>query len=143
VVPAGAAPAPQDHVRVVRAELLDWQLAFFQQDGRLAAGGPQDAGIKLGPVASSIATNSGRLMTGALIDGERRGAVLADLAIGRMRPKIPYQPMTLGMFDSAERTGGHPAALVSMPLGSGGLFDGDGGTGSASWCFTMVYQYLR
>jgi transposase len=43
----------------------------------------QDAGIKTGSVASSIATKSGRAMTGSLIDGERRGAVLADLALGR------------------------------------------------------------
>ena len=48
---------------------------------------PQD-GIKMDSVASSIATKSGRAMTGALIDGERRGTVLAELAKGKMRAKI-------------------------------------------------------
>jgi transposase len=55
----------------------------------------QDAGIKIDPVASSIATKSGRLMIEALIDGERRRAVLADLAIGKMRKKIPDLLMAL------------------------------------------------
>ena len=48
----------------------------------------QDAGIKLDSVAWSVSTKSGRLMIEALIGGERRGAVLAELAIGRMRRKI-------------------------------------------------------
>jgi transposase len=45
----------------------------------------ESAGIKLGSVASSITGTSATAMIEALIDGERRGAVLADLAIGRMR----------------------------------------------------------
>ncbi len=40
----------------------------------------QDAGIKIDSVASSIATKSGRAMIEALIDGERRGPVLAERA---------------------------------------------------------------
>ena len=48
----------------------------------------QDAGIKIDSVASSIATRSGRAMIEALIDGERRGPVLAQLAKGKMRTKI-------------------------------------------------------
>jgi hypothetical protein len=36
-------------------------------------------------VASDITGKSATLMIDALIDGERRGSVLADLAIGRMR----------------------------------------------------------
>ena len=39
-------------------------------------------------MASSIATKSGRAMIEALIDGERRGPVLAQLAKGTMRAKI-------------------------------------------------------
>jgi transposase len=71
----------------------------------------QDAGIKLDSVASSIATKSGRLMIEALIDGERRGAVLADLAIGRMRPKIPDLSMALeGRFEE------HHAMLCRLHL---------------------------
>jgi transposase len=45
----------------------------------------ESAGIKLGSVASDITGTSATAMIEALIDGERRGAVLADLAIGRMR----------------------------------------------------------
>ena len=40
-------------------------------------------------VATDILGVSGRAMLGALIDGERDVEVLADLARGRMRPKIP------------------------------------------------------
>ena len=45
----------------------------------------ESAGIKLGSVASDITGVSATAMIDALIDGERRGGVLADLAIGRMR----------------------------------------------------------
>jgi len=45
----------------------------------------ESAGIKLGSVASDLSGKSATLMIEALIDGERRGGVLADLAIGRMR----------------------------------------------------------
>jgi transposase len=49
----------------------------------------QDAGIKLTSVASKVLTQSGRAMIEALIAGERDGAKLAELAKGKMRPKIP------------------------------------------------------
>jgi transposase len=45
----------------------------------------ESAGIKLGSVASEITGVSATAMIEALIDGERRGGVLADLAKGRMR----------------------------------------------------------
>jgi transposase len=45
----------------------------------------ESAGIKLGSVASSITGVSATAMIDALIDGERRGQVLANLARGRMR----------------------------------------------------------
>ncbi len=45
----------------------------------------ESAGIKLGSVASSITGASATAMIDSLIDGERRGGVLADLAKGRMR----------------------------------------------------------
>jgi transposase len=71
----------------------------------------QDAGIKLDSVAWSVSTKSGRLMIEALIDGERRGAVLADLAIGRMRRKIPELSMALeGRFEE------HHAMLCRLHL---------------------------
>ncbi|MET3932289.1 transposase [Arthrobacter sp. OAP107] len=49
----------------------------------------EDACIKLSSVASEITGRSGRLMLQALIDGESDPAVLAELAHGRMRAKIP------------------------------------------------------
>ncbi|MEQ4718047.1 IS110 family transposase [Nonomuraea sp. B19D2] len=71
----------------------------------------QDAGIKLDSVASSIATVSGRHMIEALIDGERRGADLAELALGNMRTKIPNLSMALeGRFDE------HPALICRLHL---------------------------
>jgi transposase len=48
----------------------------------------QDAGIKLTSVASKVLTQSGRAMIEGLIAGEHDGAVLAELAKGKMRPKI-------------------------------------------------------
>src|SRR6266705_2865964 len=45
----------------------------------------ESAGIKLDSVVSDLTGKSATLMVEALIDGERRGQVLADLAIGRMR----------------------------------------------------------
>jgi len=45
----------------------------------------ESAGIKLSSVASDINGKSGTAMIEALIDGERRGTVLADLAKGRLR----------------------------------------------------------
>jgi len=49
----------------------------------------QDAGIKLSSVASRVLSMSGRNMVEALIAGERDTAVLAEMAIGRMRNKLP------------------------------------------------------
>lgn len=49
----------------------------------------QDAGIKLTSVASKLMTKSGRKMIEALISGETHPEVLAELAEGKMRPKIP------------------------------------------------------
>jgi transposase len=48
----------------------------------------QDAGLKLSSVASNILGVSGRAMLEALAAGERDPEVLADLAKGRLRPKI-------------------------------------------------------
>src|SRR5262249_61460636 len=45
----------------------------------------ESAGIKLDPVVSDLTGKSATLMIEALIDGERRGQILAGLAMGRMR----------------------------------------------------------
>lgn len=49
----------------------------------------EDAGIKLDSVASDVLGVSGRAMIAALIAGERDPAVLADLAKGVLRNKVP------------------------------------------------------
>ena len=71
----------------------------------------QDAGIKIDSVASSVATKSGRAMIEALIDGERRPAVLADLAKGKMRAKIPDLALAL-----EGRFGDHHALMCLLHL---------------------------
>jgi transposase len=48
----------------------------------------QDAGIKLSSVASEVWSASSRKIIEALIAGERNPVVLANLVLGRMRPKI-------------------------------------------------------
>jgi transposase len=47
----------------------------------------EDANLKLGSVASDVLGVSGRAMLRALIDGQTDAAVLADLAVGRLRAK--------------------------------------------------------
>jgi len=68
-------------------------------------------GIKIDSVASSIATKSGRAMIEALIDGERRGPVLAELAKGKMRAKIADLSMAL-----EGRFGDHHALMCRLHL---------------------------
>lgn len=48
----------------------------------------QDACVKISSVASEVWSKSSRRMIEALIAGERDPGVLAELALGRMRPKI-------------------------------------------------------
>ena len=61
----------------------------------------EDAGVKLSSVASSVLTKSGREMIDALVEGQRDPAVLAEMARGRMRAKIPeLQDALAGRFNS-------------------------------------------
>jgi transposase len=62
-------------------------------------------------VASSITTKSGVAMIEALNGGERRGKVLADLAKGTMRSKIPDPSMAL-----EGRFGDHHALMCRLHL---------------------------
>jgi transposase len=71
----------------------------------------EDAGIKIDSVASSLTTVSARHMIEALIAGERDERVLADLARGSMRKKIPDLSMAL-----AGRFKAHHATLARMHL---------------------------
>lgn len=61
----------------------------------------EDAGVKLSSVASSVLTKSGREMIDALIAGQRDPAVLAEMAKGRMRSKIPeLEDVLAGRFNA-------------------------------------------
>src|SRR5438876_4092132 len=60
----------------------------------------EDTGIKLGCVATNILGASGRAMLGALISGTTDPELLAELARGRLRQKIPALREALqGRFD--------------------------------------------
>ena len=80
----------------------------------------ESAGIKLGSVASSITGTASTAMIEALTGGERRGQVLADLAIGRMRAagKLADLPVAL-----AGRFTGHHALLCRLHRDRIAVFD--------------------
>ena len=71
----------------------------------------ESAGIKLGSVASDITGKSATAMIEALIDGERRGQVLADLAIGRMRTAGKLADLSMAL---SGRFTGHHAMLCRL-----------------------------
>ena len=71
----------------------------------------EDAGIKLDSVASDVLGVSGRAMLKALVAGERDPKVLAELARGRLRSKLPELRRALrGRFSD------HHALLVRLAL---------------------------
>jgi transposase len=71
----------------------------------------EDAGVKLSSVASNVLGVSGRLMLEALCQGTDDPAVLAELARGRLRSKLPALRRALeGRFR------GHHAFLVTQIL---------------------------
>jgi transposase len=61
----------------------------------------EDTGIKLGAVASNVIGKSGRDMLDALVTGTTDPAVLADLARGQLRKKIPaLKEALVGRFEA-------------------------------------------
>ena len=71
----------------------------------------EDASIRLGSVAADVLGVSGRAMLRALLAGERDPGVLAELARGRLRNKLPELREALrGRFS------GHHALLVRLAL---------------------------
>jgi transposase len=80
----------------------------------------ESAGIKLGSVASDITGKSATAMIEALIDGERRGGVLADLALGRMRTAGKLADLSMAL---AGRFTDHHALLCRLHLDRIAAFD--------------------
>lgn len=112
-IPPADIKAARDVIRY-RTKVVQSRTSELQRLGNVL----QDAGIKIDSVASSIATKSGRAMIEALIDGERRPAVLADLAMGKMRSKIPDLAMAL-----EGRFGDHHALMCRLHLDHIGYLD--------------------
>jgi transposase len=105
-IPPADIKAARDVIRY-RTKVVQSRTSEIQRLGNAL----QDAGIKLDSVASSIATKSGRAMIEALIDGERRPAVLAELSLGRMRAKLPDLARAL-----EGRFGDHHALMCRLHL---------------------------
>jgi transposase len=82
-IPPAEIKAARDVLRY-RTKLVQEHTSELQRLGNVL----QDAGVKIDSVASSLTTKSARAMVEALIDGERRPRVLAELALGRMRAKL-------------------------------------------------------
>ena len=105
-IPPADIKSARDVIRY-RTKVVQSRTSELQRLGNVL----QDAGIKIDSVASSIATKSGRAMIEALIDGERRPQVLADLALGKMRSKIPDLALAL-----EGRFGDHHALMCRLHL---------------------------
>ncbi len=137
LIPPADIKAARDVIRY-RRKLVEHRTSKLQRLGNVL----QDAGIKADSVASSVTPKSVRAMVEALIDGERRPAVLADLARGSMRSKIPDLQRALeGRFDD------HHALMCRLHLAH---LDHDvltasdfwGGAGSAA-CQGFITQLGR
>ncbi|MFN2609184.1 MAG: transposase, partial [Acidimicrobiales bacterium] len=71
----------------------------------------EDAGVKLDSVATDVLGKAARNMLEALISGEREPEVLAQMALTRMRPKIPeLRKAMVGRFEE------HHGLLLRMHL---------------------------
>jgi transposase len=81
-------PKPQRQLRTL-TRYRKTQIAERQREANRLHKALEDTGIKLGCVASDILGVSGRAMLDALIAGTTDPEVLADLAKGRLRAKLP------------------------------------------------------
>jgi transposase len=96
----------RDYTRL-RTDLTEERSRHVQRVEKLL----EDALIKLSSVATNIMGKSGRAMIEALIAGERDPDVLAELALGKMRPKrSALRDALTGRFDE------HHAELCRMLL---------------------------
>jgi transposase len=104
---------PPRDIRELR-DLTRYRKALIQErtrEGQRLDKVLQDAGIKLSSVASDVLGVSGRAMLAGLVQGTRDPAVLAELAKGQLRKKLPQLREAL-----AGRFRGHHALLVGELL---------------------------
>ncbi|MCA1698202.1 MAG: IS110 family transposase [Actinobacteria bacterium] len=93
-------PKPQRRLRT-RTRYRKTQIAERQREANRLHKALEDTGIKLDCVASNILGASGRAMLDALVAGTTDPAVLADLAQGKLRAKIPALKEALeGRFEA-------------------------------------------
>jgi transposase len=81
-------PPPQRDLRELtrqRRQLIQAKAAVANRIQKIL----EDANIKLGSVATDVLGKSGRAMLRAIIAGQDDPAVLAELALGKLRVKIP------------------------------------------------------
>jgi transposase len=96
-IPAAEVAALRQRTRY-RKKLIEQRTSELQRLAKVL----EDGGIKIDSVASTLTTVSARDMIEALIGGERDPAVLAGLARGVMRRKIPELEMACdGRFTAA------------------------------------------
>jgi transposase len=96
----------RDYTRL-RVDLVEDRTRHKQRVEKLL----EDSLIKLSTVATDIFGKSGRAMLDALIAGERDPEVLAERALGKMRPKrAALKEALTGRFDA------HHAELIGMLL---------------------------
>ncbi|MGZ6670259.1 MAG: IS110 family RNA-guided transposase [Solirubrobacteraceae bacterium] len=93
-------PKPQRRLRTL-TRYRKTQIAERQREANRLHKALEDTGIKLDCVASDILGKSGRAMLDALVAGTTDPDVLADLALGKLRAKIPALREALrGRFES-------------------------------------------
>jgi transposase len=93
-------PKPQRRLRTL-TRYRKTQIAERQREANRLHKALEDTGIKLDCVASNILGKSGRAMLDALVAGTTDPAILADLAQGKLRVKIPALKEALeGRFEA-------------------------------------------
>jgi transposase len=93
-------PKPQRRLRTL-TRYRKTQIAERQREANRLHKALEDTGIKLDCVASNILGKSGRAMLDALVAGTTDPEVLADLAQGKLRAKIPVLREALeGRFEA-------------------------------------------
>jgi transposase len=103
-------PKPQRRLRTL-TRYRKTQIAERQREANRLHKALEDTGIKLDCVASDILGTSGRAMLDALVAGTTDPAVLAELARGRLRQKLPALREALqGRFEA------HHAIVISAIL---------------------------